>query len=298
MKKFTIFITVSSVIALSGCAITTAGIKKGDERNFARSMNDVSAGRVIKARMMRAPDIKLGGVNVGVAEGIVVLSGNVDSDEDRIEAERIAWSAPNVERIGNEIKVKGKKGAIRGTKDAVLSQSVRARMVADKYVKSRNYNIEVHDGTVYLLGIARSKQELERAAQIASTTRGTREVVSYVKISERGTRSVAAPAHTPSYSAPVNGVLTGSQSGAIPFVPQGTIEAPSSRVSQRALPSILQNAPLGGNLPSGANAAVDGIETYATGRAGQAVDVTESAPYYINPDTGEEIPVKWVQGGQ
>ena len=72
-------------LSLSGCALTTAGVKKGDERNFARSLNDVNAARAIKARMRRAEGFDLGGVDVEVAEGIVLLSGNVPTQKDRIE---------------------------------------------------------------------------------------------------------------------------------------------------------------------------------------------------------------------
>ena len=169
---------------LSGCAIATAGIKKGDERSFVRSMQDVNAGRAIEARMTRAMDFKLSGVDVEVAEGIVLLSGNVPTQKDKIEATRIAWSATDIEEVGNEIKIKGKQSFIRNTKDGVLEKSVRARLTADRLVKARNFNIETHDGIVYVMGVARTDMELKRAAQIAATTRGAKQVVSYARIAD------------------------------------------------------------------------------------------------------------------
>jgi len=110
--------------------------------------------------MKRAIDYKLGNVDVEVAEGIVVLSGNVPSQEARIEAERIAWSAPRVDKIGNEIQIKEGRSFIRGTKDGVLTSAVKTRLLADKAVKGRNINVETHDGIVYLLGVARNPYEL------------------------------------------------------------------------------------------------------------------------------------------
>jgi len=193
MKKLTILLS-ASVFALmtTGCStVMTAGVKKGDERNFARSLNDVNASRAITARMSRVEGFKLAGVDVEVAEGIVVLSGNVPREEDRIEAERIAWSGPTVVQVGNEILIKEKQGVIRNTKDGVLNNSVRARLVATKAVKARNYSVEVNDGVVYLLGVARTPEELALAAQIASTTKGTVEVISYVRVAGDNSRLTA-----------------------------------------------------------------------------------------------------------
>jgi len=188
------------MITLPGCAIGTAGIKKGDERNMARSIDDVSAGRAIKARMSRAYDFELSKVDVEVAEGIAVLTGDVPTEKDKVEAERIAWSAPNVVQVGNELAVgSGNRGLTQGTRDTVLGSTVRTRMIAEKGVKARNINIETYNGKVYLLGVARNSAELERAAYIASTTKGVKEVISYVKIADQpaGTRPGGTQAALP-----------------------------------------------------------------------------------------------------
>ncbi len=183
MKTLTMILSASALaLSLQGCTALSAGVKKGDERNLARSINDMSAAKAIKARLHRADGFKLGSVNVAVAEGIVVLSGNVPRDEDRIEAERIAWSAPKVIQVGNEIEIRQGEGFVRSAKDTVLHESVKARLIATKSVKARNLNVEVHDGKVYLLGVARSPEELQQAATIAATTKGTREVISYIKL--------------------------------------------------------------------------------------------------------------------
>ena len=207
MKKLTLILLSTALVlspfALTGCAVTTAGIKKGDERNFVRSLDDMSAARAIKSRMRRAVDVQLGNVDIEVAQGIVLLSGNVRDPKFRIEAERIAWSAPNVTEVGNEIKIKDTQGFVRNAKDGVLNQSVRTRLIAEKSVKARNFNIEAHDGVVYLLGVARTKEELERAAHIASTTRGTREVISYVRVAKARTAPQSYPIYQPQPQAPM-----------------------------------------------------------------------------------------------
>ena len=59
----------------------------------------------------------------------------------------------------------------------------------DQEVKSVNINIETYDGVVYLMGIARSSDELRQIAEHASVVNGVREVVSYIQIREPNSAS-------------------------------------------------------------------------------------------------------------
>ena len=160
MKNLTILPLILLSLTVSSCAVTTAGVKKGDERNFVRSIHDVNAERAIKSRMTRAYDFKLKGVNPEVREGIVVLTGNVPTQKDRIEAERIAWSAQRIDQVGNEILVKDKQSHTRKVKDGLLETSVNTRLTADKYVKARNINVEAHDGISTYWAWLETKQNL------------------------------------------------------------------------------------------------------------------------------------------
>lgn len=296
---FKISATLLLATTLTGCAVATAGIKKGDERSLAGSLRDVNAGRVIEARMSRAHDFELGGIDVEVAESVAVLSGNVPSQKDKIEAARIAWSAPGIEQVGNELLIKGKQSLLRNTKDGILEKSVRARLLADKKVKARNFNIETHDGIVYVLGVARTQAELKRAAEIAATTRGTRQVISYARISDVPLKSdrsannrqrqlpgflTTTPQVDQQAAAPVTNVPL---SQPIPF------ELPSEIVTAPTAPSQLDMGDrLGKEFPSD-----EELGAYRTGQAGEAVSIIESAPYYVHPDTGEEIPIRFDANG-
>jgi len=328
MRILTITAMGLAAIAVSGCAITTAGVKKGDERNMARSVNDVSAGRAIKARMARAYMFDLNKVDVEVAEGIVVLTGRVDTPEDKIEAERIAWSAPNVLQVGNEISMGDKPSIIRGTKDALLTENVRARLIADSSVKARNINIEARNGIVYLLGVARTPEELEQATYVASTTLGAKEVVSYMKVHGdvvTGNAYAGAAGSAPSYSGPAYGSVPNENiqrpmpytAPAQPQTKEIDPQAPyyvdpktgeridiGNRTPIPYNPNISEVAP-GPTAPTkltdlgeDMGKAFPGDEelgAYRQGRPGEAVSVIESAPYYIDPESGQEIPVSYVR---
>lgn len=269
---------------LSSCAVASAGIKKGDERSFVGSLNDVNAGRAIGARLKRAYAYELGGVDVEVAEGVVLLTGNAPRKEDRIEAERIAWSVPNIDQVGNEIMLQDKQGMVRNAKDGFLEKSVRARLTADKYVRGRNYNIETHDGIVYLMGVARDPGELERAAKIASMTRGTREVISYVRLADVPIEMQAAE------QSQVGAQTAAPRQRALPdFL---TTE-PLPEQDRADVPAPMRQAPMGESVPY---STPQTQRPYDLGQSETPFNVDPNAPpFYIDPDTGEQIAVKnWV----
>lgn len=315
MKKLTILISASLLaLTLPACTtVMTAGVKKGDERNFARSLNDVNASRAIKARMSRVEGFDLGGVDVEVAEGIVVLSGNVPREEDRIEAERIAWSGPAIVQVGNEILIEGHQSLVRNAKDGILNNSVRARLVAAKAVKARNYNIEVNDGVVYLLGVARTPEELAMAAHIASTTKGTAEVISYVKVAGDNSRlsaqgpgfngepskSAGMPSYSPLPQAPLSKAPM-PQATELPAIPS----APAIGLDDDAIDSgePYYRDPKTGKriiLPEGVKPIPyvpdGGPGSLGAGGAPLPPGATPapSGAYNIDPATGEIVPVKY-----
>jgi len=300
-------LTLMMAFLVSGCAVATAGIKKGDERSFVGSIKDVNAGRVIKARMTRALDYKLKGIDVEVAEGIVVLTGNVPTQKDKIEAARIAWSARGIEQVGNEVLVGDKQSFIRNTKDGFLEKSVRARLTADRLVKARNFNIETHEGIVYVLGVARTDQELKRAAEIAATTKGARQVISYARIAdlpaEKRLQLEEEAYATLNPKRQLPSILQAAPTGPIPQAPsyEAQIPAPVTNLPlNQPIPFSAPTAPneidignrLGKELPSD-----EELGAYRTGQAGEAVSIIESAPYYIDPDTGKEIPIRFDSNG-
>lgn len=259
---------------LSGCAIASAGISKGDERSFVGSLNDLNAGRAVEARLKRAYDYELGGIDVEVAEGVILLSGYVPRQEDKIEAARIAWSAPNIIQVGNEIMLQEGQGFFRNTKDGLLEKSVRARMTADRYVRARNFNVETHEGIVYLMGVARDPGELERAAQIAALTRGTREVISYVRLADRPIEeqlsAVSAEAEAGAMQRPLPDFMT---------------TEPLPNMDSTNVPAPMRRAPMGESVPYQA--------PYDLGQSGAPFNADpNAAPFYVDPETGEQIQVR------
>ena len=188
-----VFVTMVLLLALAGCSTMQ------EERSIGRELDDVNASLAIKSAMIRNEGYALGGVDVEVTEGIALLTGTVPREDDSLMAECLAWSSVAVRAVANELLV-GTSASIRNrTNDAWITQNVRGRLLTDRSIRSVNFNVETYAGKVYLLGLARTRGELERASTHASLVDGVGEVISYVRVvgttstlPSRGERRAAA----------------------------------------------------------------------------------------------------------
>jgi osmotically-inducible protein OsmY len=168
---------VAALVSLGGCFAV-------QEKTFGESLDEATAGTTIKSKLFGEGASRFGEVDVEVAGRFVLLSGRVPSQADKAEAERVAWSVSSVDEVANELVI-DKFNMGRDINDRWITEQVRARIISDSDVKGVNYNIQVYNGVVYLLGIAKSEDELRRAAEHASKVKGVQKVVSYVKMRDR-----------------------------------------------------------------------------------------------------------------
>jgi osmotically-inducible protein OsmY len=248
------------------CLLLAAPLLSGclSDRTFGESLDDTSAATEIKTRLLGAGfNGRFMETDVAVVDRFVLLSGRVASETDRKEAERIAWTVGAVDEVANELVV-GYWDLGRDMNDAWITEQIRMRLVADNDIKGTNFNIQVHSGTVYLLGLARTEDELRRAAEHASIVNGVKKVVSYVKMRERAGPppdiSVAAappsdqqgvPVADPSAGQPIN--IAPSSGPAAPIVSPS--QSPTTR-GQYSDPYAPGAAP-----PPGSNGNTGGLQT-------------------------------------
>ncbi|HBQ47893.1 MAG TPA: phospholipid-binding protein [Hyphomonas atlantica] len=183
---------------LCGCAAAAlgtagaVGVAAVQDKSLGEAVDDATASNQIKSKLLSESANRFGEVDVEVTSGLVLLSGRVDTPEDRVKAEGIAWTSPLTRDVANEIRIEPAGGFLANVSDELITARVRSRLVGSSSVKSVNFNIETYNGVVYLMGIARSAEELKRAAEEASVVGGVKQVVSYVRVRD-GRSQQAAP---------------------------------------------------------------------------------------------------------
>ncbi len=239
-------VRVFAAIALATLGATAlSACSNVQEKTTGQALDEATAGTAVKSKLFAVGGFdRFGEVDVEVADRLILLSGRVPSEADKADAERIAWSVGKIEQVANELVV-GERDLARDAQDRLITERVRAHLVANRGVKGVNYNIQVFDGNVYLLGFAENPQELQTAAEATAKIGGVKRVVSYVKV--RGAQAQAqvfgaqpatvAPAQEPTYEPLVGAPEPTGRTYSDPYTP-GASAPPSSDIQGSTLPPV------------------------------------------------------------
>jgi osmotically-inducible protein OsmY len=167
---------VACVLTVGACAALEPG------RSMGRQLDDVNASLAVKSAMLRSEGYGLDRVDVEITEGVMLLTGAAPRAVDSVYAECLAWSAPGVRSVVNEIEVGEWRDARALARDQMITSRVRARLVQDREIRSVNINIEVRQAVVYLLGYARSRAEADLASGQAARVGGVERVVDLIRV--------------------------------------------------------------------------------------------------------------------
>jgi osmotically-inducible protein OsmY len=200
---------LAAAVALAGCspagvavgAGATAGVAAMQERGISGALSDTRIRIQINDKWLQADEKMYRKVSLQVQEGRVLLTGQLPSEEMRLQAVRLAWQADGVQEVINEIEIGDSSVGDLAT-DTWISTQLKTDLLLDREVYSINYSIETSNGVVYLLGVARSQAELDRVIDYARNLANVRRVVSYVRVMDEAERRRApaegdSPERTP-----------------------------------------------------------------------------------------------------
>lgn len=190
------------VVAAVGGAAAAGGYVAGQERGVKGTVSDMQIKSGILQRWAAIkPRLPMTQMDATVYEGRVLLTGAVPTAAAKASAEQVATRTLGVRAVYDRITVGPPEPGWRAAKDTWITARLRSSLVFASHVRSVNYTIETEAGTVYLMGSARTQQELNRVTNIARYTPGVKQVVSYVEI-RPGAPTVAQRQAPPTNLAP------------------------------------------------------------------------------------------------
>lgn len=197
MSRIKLSIAVLLLLPLMGCTptllfsgVSGTGATLSKEKTVGSSIDDYNIWTKIKAAFLqhhKEVDNILTNISVEVSEGRVLLTGFVNTADERLIVLKLVWEQNGVREVINEIKLKGENGGNsikQYGSDSLITAQVKSKMLLNKHVKTINYNIETINGTVYILGIARNSEEFNAIRDIAENVKGVEKFVSYIKIKD------------------------------------------------------------------------------------------------------------------
>jgi hyperosmotically inducible protein len=204
LQKFAALAAAAGLVVTVACAQTDAGITTN-----------------VKSKMAADDTVKAYQIDVDTSNGVVTLSGAVESEAAREHAVMIARTTDGVRDVIDQLRVdataattgidvdadadvdvdddlerEGRDAAERAgdaadragdtiataTSDAALTTTVKTKFLADDMVKGLQIDVDTNAGVVTLNGRVSSQAEANRAMTLARNTEGVKSVVSNLRV--------------------------------------------------------------------------------------------------------------------
>ncbi len=202
------------LLVVGGTAATTAVVAT-DRRTAGEQVEDQSIELKSASEMRKLFDDRAR-VNATSYAGVVLLTGDVPTEQDKQKAANTIAKIEKVKRVVNQLRVGSLTDLSVRTNDTWISSKVRTALINTKEVPSRTIVVQTERGVVYLMGKV-TDAEGQRAAKATASVGGVTKVVKLFEIvAPESLRDPGAPvpsqpggtgggAATPSGSTPEEG---------------------------------------------------------------------------------------------
>ncbi len=140
--------------------------------------NDPEIESNLEAKLLWNSQLNAANIKVRSENGLITLTGEVDSYWEKRLAENIAGSATGVISVNNELKVKPRKA----TMDIDIENDIKSAYIRSALVDEKAIQVSVNDGHVHLSGIVPFYAMKKEILDIANNTSGVVDVVDEVTI--------------------------------------------------------------------------------------------------------------------
>lgn len=181
MKRI-LFVAASSValivaVALTGCA---SSMVSSSTRH-----SDAGVTSVVEASLEANDQVKDGQIDVQTLEGIVYMTGVVDTEEARREAVRVAWRTEGVSGVQSNLTV-GERTVGSWVDDVMISSKVKTKLISDSQIRAGDIDVSSSQGVVTLIGRVSSQAIRADAERTARATQGVTEVNNELRVGKAG----------------------------------------------------------------------------------------------------------------
>ena len=176
MKQY-IILFVAILFVFSGCA----GTNKAGENSVGRMVDDSTITTRINHEMVKDDIVKARQIDIDTIGGHVTLTGVVSTRQESTRAVQIARGVAGVISVRNNLQI-GERSYGDILDDNLISNKIKAKLIAEPEVRSLNIDVDVYLGVVTLSGVVSSKYQKDRAIALSRSTDGTIKVIDNLKV--------------------------------------------------------------------------------------------------------------------
>lgn len=164
MKKLLIVLTSMAMIGLTACASNGTQSVGADAmgRTIPERISDSSIELTARRNLATIPGVSPNAVRIDIASfrREVLLTGEVPSEQIKIEVGRTIDSMRDVEKVFNYLTVvETPKSQSHTLHENYLRSKINTRLLTNRHLKSSQYKVIVRDRTAYVLGYLTSEQQ-------------------------------------------------------------------------------------------------------------------------------------------
>ena len=164
MKKtiiifFSLFILYGCVGVSSQGVLGTGVSIYTDPRSLGTQIDDSIMQKSLSIRVAQVNSKYILLVSTKVIDGHIYLNGTVDTVDEKILLTKLAWKIEGARTVKNNLKVKDKFSLKNEAKDLLITSQIKVALLANKKVKSVNYQINTVNQIIYIFGIAQNEEE-------------------------------------------------------------------------------------------------------------------------------------------
>ena len=183
-------IVITVTILLSSCSPVGLAVGAGaslmtasqTEKGLKVSAKDLRIKTEINHNLFQKDHELFGAVKVSVDNGKVLITGSVPSPQDRIEISKLSWKVGNVKEVINEVQVTNKASFTNRAKDLLINKSLQTQLLLDQSINFINFSVDTVNGVVYIFGIARDQEEINRIIKHARNIKYVENIINYMSI--------------------------------------------------------------------------------------------------------------------
>ncbi len=189
---------VTAITALTACAplllggvVLGSGLVASDRRTTGIQVEDEAI--ELKAASRLRALASLGHLNVTSYNRVVLITGEVPTEADKVAVGAAVAGVENVRSVANELLIAPNSSLSSRSADTLLSGKVKATMLETKDVQVTAFKVVSERGVVFLMGRV-TERESRRGAEIASSVPGVRKVIRvFETLSEDELNAIAKP---------------------------------------------------------------------------------------------------------
>tara|TARA_B100000212_G_scaffold221584_1_gene167876 strand:+ start:1 stop:606 length:606 start_codon:yes stop_codon:yes gene_type:complete len=154
---------IISLLVNSCAIISTTGSLVGSAststRGFSGTIEDTYLMSKVVSKITLMKLSNFSNITVSVINGKVLLAGNIENQEKRLELIKKVWWIDGVKEVLNELEIGPRTSFSEKAEDFVFEAKIEKRLLFEPGIYTNNYSVDVVNGKVYVMGISSDIEE-------------------------------------------------------------------------------------------------------------------------------------------